>query len=244
MTKPAVGVIGYGDFAKLMIQYLAPYADIVVASRDKKRSAEPGFRFVDNEEALSQRVVIPAIPAQFLEDYFSKNTQYLKPGTLVVDVCSVKVKPVEVLSRLLPANVSFLATHPMFGPASAAESLKGRRIMLHPVRLDEGTYQTIKTFCTGILGLKVIEVTPEEHDRAMAYVQGLSHYIGRVMDIMKIPNTELLTEAYDDLLDMRRVQGADSWELFESIMFENPYARDIHHKFEQACRELDKKLGL
>ena len=78
----------------------------------------------------------------------------------------------------------------------------------------------------------------------MAYVQGLSHYIGRVMDIMEIPDTPLATMAYEDLLDMKRIQGGDSWDLFMSIMHENPYAVSVQANFEQACRQLNDDLGL
>lgn len=244
MSKPAIGVIGFGDFSQLMVRHLVPHIDVFVATRQKNIKTDIKCHFVSNEEALSKAVVIPSMPSQFLEEYFTKNAKYLKPGTLVVDICSVKVKPVEVLSRVLPKNVEILATHPMFGPASAAKTLADQRIMLYPVRVEEAKYGLIKEFLLNILGLKLIETTPEKHDRAMAYVQGLSHYIGRTMDMMKIPHTELMTNAYADLLDMKRIQGADSWELFESIMFENPYALEVHNEFEQACRDLDKKLGL
>ena len=227
-----------------MIRYLSPYANILVATRQKNPKTDLKCRFVDDVEALSQEIVIPSIPAQFLESYISQHANNVRPGTLVVDVCSVKVKPVEILKRLLPPEIQILATHPMFGPSSAAESLAGQRIMLAPVRIDPQHYQQIKTFLGDTLGLQVIETTPEEHDRVMAYVQGLSHYIGRVMDIMKIPNTALLTSAYEDLLDMKKIQGGDSWELFESIMLHNPYARSVHDEFRQACQQLDAKLKL
>ena len=46
----------------------------------------------------------------------------LKENAVIVDVCSVKEYPVQWMRELLPANVSILATHPMFGPDSAADS--------------------------------------------------------------------------------------------------------------------------
>lgn len=85
--------------------------------------------------------------------------------------------------------------------------------MLSPVRVPAADYQAIKHFLKVTLGLSIIECTPDEHDQALAYVQGLSHYIGRLMQIMKIPRTELMTRAYADLLDMKDIQGGDSWEL-------------------------------
>lgn len=201
-------------------------------------------RFVSLQEAMAQPIVIPSMPAQHLEDYFKENARYLSPGALVVDVCSVKVKSVNVLKSVLPKSIHILATHPLFGPASAEVGLTGQRIMLFPARIPEAQYQKIRRFLQNKLKLKIIECSPEAHDKAMAYVQGISHYVGRVMQIMDIPDTELMTNAYADLLDMKRIQGGDSWELFESIMRENPYAVEVHKDFERACDALDAKLGI
>jgi prephenate dehydrogenase len=242
--KRSLGVVGYGDFSKLLIRYLHPYFNIVVSTRQKDLPDNKECRFVSTREALAQPLVIPSMPSQYLEGYFEKNARELKPGTLVIDVCSVKVKPVQVLERVLPAEIDILATHPLFGPASAAKDLAGRRIMLYPVRISDDRYKRIKNFLHAKFRLEIIECTPKQHDEYLAYVQGLSHYIGRVMQIMDIPDTELMTDAYEDLLDMKRIQGGDSWELFESIMQENPFAKDVHDKFEAACKALDNKLKM
>ncbi len=100
----------------------------------------------------------------------------------------------------------------------------------------------LRRFLTDDLKLQVLDRTPEEHDAEMAYVQGLSHYIGRLMDTMDIPTTELATIAYEDLLDMKRVQGSDSWELFRSIMTDNPYAKSVHEDLKKASAALDEKI--
>ncbi len=245
MKKISLAIIGYGDFAKLLIKYLSPYADIVVTSRQKQINKQGlKFKVVDLETALAQPIIIPSMPAQNLEKFFTDNKKLINPNALVVDVCSVKVKPVQVLSKVLPTSVRILASHPLFGPASAKNGLKDLKIMLYPVRLSDDTYSLIKNFCKTKLKLNVIECTPKQHDEMMAYAQGLSHYIGRLMQIMEIPTNHLSTNAYDDLLDMKRIQGGDSWELFESIMFENPYALKVNAEFKQAIKDLDVKLGI
>ena len=241
---PTVAIIGFGSFSRLLIRYLSPYANIVVSSRrqiDDKEGLD--FVQVDTVEALNQQIIIPSMPAQFLEEFFTGHRNLVHAQALIIDVCSIKTLPVQVYEKALPSSCGILATHPLFGPASAAKSLQGQRIMLHPTRIAPATYTRIKQFLHDTLGLQIIECTPEEHDRTMAYVQGLSHYIGRVMDIMDIPATELMTRAYADLLDMKRVQGADSWELFASIMSENPYAADVQAEFKRACQELDGKIS-
>ena len=68
----------------------------------------------------------------------------LSPDALVIDVCSVKEYPVRLMKELLPERVSILATHPMFGPDSAAHALQGRKIVLCAERIADFAYQKIK----------------------------------------------------------------------------------------------------
>lgn len=245
MNRYQIGIVGSGDFTGVMTEYLAPYANIIVSSRSHRSGdAGHGAQFADLEEVLARPIIIPSIPAQFFEEFFSKNANHINPDALVIDVCSVKQQPLQMLEKLLPNTCQIIGTHPMFGPASIQKNngISGLPCVVCPVRVDEQTFADLALFLRETLKLKVLERTPEEHDREMAFVQGLSHYIGRVMDIMRIPQSELSTLAYDDLLDMKRVQGGDSWDLFSSIMKQNPYARDVNEQFKQACTELDEKL--
>lgn len=228
-----------------MARELSPYFDIVVSTRSVPKDAETfSCKFVDTATVLRQKVIIPSMPAQFLRDYFTENKDLINQRALIIDVCSVKVKPVQTLLEVLPESCQLLATHPMFGPFSAANGLKGLQIMINQTRIDDDSYRKIKTFLSDELGLKVIECTPDEHDKQLAYVLGLTQYIGRITQIMDIPDTLLKTAAYEDLLDMKRIQGSDSWELFESIMLENPYALEVNMAMKKAIESIDKKLGI
>lgn len=229
-----------------MVEYLAPYADIVVSSRSHE-SGDAGFgaQFAPLQEVLAQPIIIPSIPSQFFRDFFSENVDLINPEALVIDVCSVKVKPLQVLEGLLPKTCQIIGTHPLFGPGSIAKNggIEGLPCAFSPVRCKTGGVNEVRSFLADTLKLNVLDRTPEEHDKEMAHVMGLSHYIGRVMQMMDIPESELATVAYKDLLDMKRVQGEDSWDLFKSIMEENPYAHEINQKFKKAEKELDKKLN-
>lgn len=246
MKKYNIGIVGYGDFTKLMLEYMSPFADIVVSSR-KQDFGDAGFgaSFAPNKEVLSCPIIILSIPAQFISEFLDNNYEYINDQAIVIDVCSVKVKPLDVMVAKLPANCSIIGTHPMFGPASVKKNMgiKNLKCVVSAKRADEKVLNDLMSFLSQDLGLEVIKKTADQHDREMAYVQGLSHYLGRVMDIMNIPDSELSTLAYDDLLDMKRIQGGDSWDLFESIMDQNPYAREVNQKFKDACGQLDIKLG-
>ncbi len=245
MSKNSVGFVGFGDFAQLLIKELGGLSEIYVSTRQSNPDPK-GLKitFADDAKVLSCNTIIPCMPVQALEQYFTDNKQLINPKAIVVDVSSVKVRPVEILTRVLPESVQIIATHPLFGPASAKHGLKGQKIMMYPVRISKITYALSKQFVQRKLHLEIIECTPEEHDQMMAYVLGLSHYIGRAMQIMDIPETKLATKAYLDLVDMRNIQANDSWELFQSIMFENQFSGIVHERFKMAIAELDQKLGL
>lgn len=245
MRKYKIGIIGYGDFTKLLLEYLAPYAEVVVSSRSRTEGdAGFGARFAPVAEVLAQPIIIPSIPAQFIESFFTQNKKIVNPSALVIDVCSVKVQPLEVLTEVLPSSCSIIGTHPLFGPASVAKNkgIAGLRCVVCDVRSKKSQYKDLIVLLSEKLKLHVLERTPDQHDQEMAYVMGLSHYIGRVMDTLDIPKSELSTLAYDDLLDMKHVQGKDTWDLFESIVAKNPYTPEILTKFKKAQAELDERI--
>lgn len=243
MTTQKLGIIGYGDFTKVMIAALSPYFDILVSSR-REQAPVVGARFAPLDEVLACPIIIPSFPAQFFDEFFEQWGRNVSPDALVIDVCSVKTKPLDALQKWLPETVQIIGTHPMFGPASIKKNggLTGLRCAFVPVRASEATETAVSDFIQNTVHLKLIATTAEKHDRDMAYVQGLSHYIGRVMQEMAIPESTLSTLAYDDLLDMKQIQGSDSWELFTSIMQENPYAQEVQTAFRTACQALDEKL--
>jgi prephenate dehydrogenase len=65
----------------------------------------------------------------------------------------------------------------------------------------------------------------------MAYVQALTHLIGRSLAQMQIPDEMLKTQTYQHLLDLTGLIGKDSFELFTAIQTMNPYAPDVVEDF-------------
>ena len=75
--KYQVGIIGYGDFTKLICEYLAPYADIIVSSRQHDSGdAGNGARFAPLKEVLSRSVIVPSFPSQHFESFFKENAHF------------------------------------------------------------------------------------------------------------------------------------------------------------------------
>ncbi|MFN9976392.1 MAG: prephenate dehydrogenase dimerization domain-containing protein, partial [Phycisphaerae bacterium] len=98
-------------------------------------------------------------------------------------------------------------------------------------------------FLADTLRLRVIDISPDEHDRQMAYVQGLTHLISRAVGEMKLPDTPLATAAYERFLAMRTNLRADSWDLFVTIECENPYAKAVRDELRQTLDAIERRLG-
>jgi prephenate dehydrogenase len=139
----------------------------------------------------------------------------------------------------LPDTVDILATHPMFGPDSAARSLAGHKIVLCPERIAPARYQKIKQWLSDS-ELVVIETTPEEHDRQIAVSLALTHFIGRSLSEFGANPLKIDTEGYKRLLHILGVVTNDTWQLFEDMNRYNPYAREIRQAFIKAVQRVNE----
>lgn len=239
MSK-TLGLIGFGQFGRLAATLLAPHFDILVhdAAGLHESIEGLGFTTASLEEAAASEVVIIAVPIPAMRDVLERIAAHVKSGALVVDVGSVKVLPVQWMLETLPAHVDIVATHPLFGPQSARGGLEGQRLVICPVRGER--HQRIAQLAEG-LGLIVSVTTPEEHDREMAYVQALTHLIGRALVTLDIPDEALKTRSYQHLLDLCGLVGGDTFELFTAIQTLNPHAGDVARRFvAEAQRLLDE----
>jgi len=236
-----LGLIGFGQFGRLAARILAPHFDVLVSDQDDVTEAAQalGVKTGSIEEAAARQIVVVAVPVRAMEQTLARISPLLHAGALVIDVGSVKVAPIRWMLELLPPNVDIVATHPLFGPQSAKDGLEGLRLVVCPVRGDK--HLKLVEFAEG-LGLEVNLTTGEEHDQEMAYVQALTHLIGRSLATLKIPDEQLKTPSYQHLLELCRLIGDDSFELFTAIQTLNPYAAPVADAFVAQARDLLDKV--
>jgi prephenate dehydrogenase len=237
------GVIGFGRLGRLLVRHFARDARIFVADvkLDARAVRALGAVPATLAEACAQDVVVLCVPMAAFEGLTRRIAPLLRPGALVVDVCSVKEHPVRAMRRHLPRSVSLLATHPNFGPDSAAESLKGRKIVLCKVRMKAADYRRVKSFLQK-KGLDVVELTPREHDRRMASSLVLTHFIGRSLVAYGAEPTGVDTEGYKRLLRILETVQNDSWQLFEDMNRFNAFAAPMRRRLLAAMRATDRRV--
>jgi prephenate dehydrogenase len=238
-----IGVVGFGRFGALTVRYLAQDCRVLVSSgrRPADEIASLGATKAALEEVCAQPLVVLCVPISAMQDTLSRIASLVSPGTVVIDVCSVKQYPIEWMRDALPDHAAVLGTHPMFGPDSAADTLAGRKIVLCNVSTPAEVYGRILTYLKG-KGLEVIEATPEEHDRQIAVSLSLTHFIGRSLAEFGADQLRIDTEGYRRLTYTLEVVEHDTWQLFEDMHRFNPHARDIRNAFMTAMHRIDDKL--
>lgn len=245
--QPTIGILGLGAFGRLMAASLAPHLPVIGFDPGANRLANTGdpgalFSVGTLEQACGCDVVVLAVNLQHLREAIDAAAPHLHKDSLVLDVCSVKLRPVELLGAHLPESVEILGTHPLFGPQTVREKgLKGQPIALCPVRSAPETYRRVRTFLADVLGLNTIEVSADEHDRQMAMVQVITHLVGHAANEMDLPELPLATLAYRRLLQLKVNTQGDSEEMFRAIQNVNPYAADTRRRFLQAMRVIGDK---
>jgi prephenate dehydrogenase len=236
------GIIGYGSFGKFIAGVLSEFGDTVIASRREVDIPENAkYKMAGFEEAASKKVVILAVGLDALEETSRKLASLVNEKTLVVDVTSVKLKPVDILTKTLGGKCRILATHPLFGPHTVPEGkLAGQSIVICPYE-SEGRDKIIG-FLQDKLGLKVIEMSAEDHDREMAWVHGLTFFVGRGLMELDPPKSGLSTGYYQKLLDLVELESSHSIELFNTEQRGNPYAADIRRELIDRLENIDREL--
>jgi prephenate dehydrogenase len=240
-----IGIVGYGRFGALMTRYLsADFPVAVYTRRDMGQAiAEAGATPASLERVCQQRFVVLSVPISAMEETLKIIAPLLRRDAVVVDVCSVKQYPAEWMQRLLPTGRSILATHPMFGPDSAAQSLLDRKIVLCNVSVPAGIYRRVTSYLRG-KGLVIIETTPEDHDRQIAVSLSLTHFIGRGLEAFGAKEMIIDTEGYKRLLHILGVVTHDTQQLFQDMHRYNPYAAQQRRALITALHRIDDQLHL
>lgn len=238
-----VGFIGFGRLGKLIAQKLGQDADLLIYDINdfSKEIKELGATPASLEEVCQCPAIIPFVPMSALKDLLEEMTKHIRPDALVIDVCSVKSEPVKWMKAKLPQSVSLLGTHPMFGPDSAKNTLYGSKIVLCPVRIDPTVLKNISAYLEGH-GLKVIEATPEDHDKQIAHSLLLTHFIGRTLMDFGAESLDIDTKGYRRLMKILETVENDSWQLFEDMNKYNPYADETRADFIKSLDNINKKV--
>ncbi|HMI91122.1 MAG TPA: bifunctional chorismate mutase/prephenate dehydrogenase [Polyangiales bacterium] len=137
--------------------------------------ADVSTELTPEQAAQSAEVVVISVPIQSTVALIERIGPLVREDALLLDVTSIKQAPVAAMLRCSRASV--VGTHPMFGPG--VHSLQGQRVVVCPGRGE--VWQSWLEQLLEARGLVVTRASAEEHDRAMALVQVLTHFQTQVL---------------------------------------------------------------
>lgn len=185
-------------------------------------------------------IVILSITFDAYPNILQELKPHLQKGSLLVDVCSIKVKPAELIKEVFPQHKNLLITHPLFGPQSAKKSTKDLRLIL--CESSGALAESLLEYCRTKLKLNIIQMTAEEHDQALAYTHALTFFISESLAPFNLDEHGITTPSFAKLLSLSKVAGIESRELLDSVHRDNPYAQKVRDEFANRVDELRSKL--
>jgi len=239
--KKQITIIGFGRFGKTLYNLLKDDFDVLVFSR--KPISDPHIHQTQSTQvAYKNDTILYAVPISAFESVLHAHKPFLNENHILIDVLSVKMHPKRVFEDVLAdIKTQALLTHPMFGPDSTKDGFAGLPIVLDKFRTTDETYQFWKNYFTD-KKLSVIEMTAEDHDKHAADSQGLTHFIGRLLDDFGLKPSPIDTLGTQKLLEVREQTVNDTWELFSDLQHYNPFTKAMRHKLGQVYEKLYNKL--
>ncbi|WP_045215663.1 prephenate dehydrogenase [Desulfonatronovibrio magnus] len=186
----------------------------------------------DELEALLSpcRLVILAVPISV----FAQVTELIAPrmaqGTILTDICSVKVTPLMHMERLYTGPV--VGTHPLFGPDPKPDH--ELKVALCPgTGTDQNSVELVEKIFNKA-GMRTFICSAREHDQAMACIQSLN-FVTTISYFASLPQ-DLDLEKFSTPSFMRRLNSArkmlnEDAYLFSSLAEDNPYTGQMIRRF-------------
>ena len=171
---------GTRGLGRWIAEHLNNDFNITITSRNKASGLEVARELnVDysnnNIEAIQNAdIVIFSVPIEYTAETIKEVAPHAPEGSLLMDVCSIKTEAAEALNKYAPDNVEILPCHPMFGPR--VPTIKRQIIVLTPIEnRAENWFDRVEKYLTKS-ECEIVVTTPEEHDKYMSIVQGLTHF--------------------------------------------------------------------
>jgi len=244
MPFKALVIGGSGDMGRwcALLMKRAGFQVSISSRRDVRALAESmGVGAASVEDAGQFEMVVLSVPIDAVEGTSAHVGPLLKPGSLLMDLSSLKTGPVASMLRHTPPEVEVIGAHPLFGPG--LESLEGRTIVLVPTERCERWLSIIKDVFESA-GASIVISTSEEHDRKMAIVQGLTHYMyicwGRTIERLSIDISDLdayRTPIFSITKDMAGRLFSRNPEMYALIQ-SSPDVRPARRAFIDSCEEI------
>ena len=217
-----VGIIGGSDgLCKTIVYYLRDEFDVYITGRDHKKGKSVAdslnVNYIESNTDLANisDILIISVPIHHTSNVIREVAPFMKPGSLMMDVTSVKEEPSKTMEEVLPDHVEYIPTHPIFGPRTT--ELDNQVIVLTATKKGEW-YDKVYNYFND-QHMRIIETTAQKHDYMMSIVQVLTHFsfISTASAIEKLKVDISETEDYESPIYNLMI------DMIARIVAQNPY---------------------
>ncbi len=226
-----VAIVGFGRFGKTLERLLGGEFEVGVFHHDSNPGELFGFA----------QTIFYCVPIDSFESIIKKHRSCIDKH-LLIDVLSVKEHPQKIFKKYLK-NTSgrSLLTHPMFGPDSSKNGFVGLPLVMDKNTATDDEYVFWKSTFEK-KGLRVVEMSAIEHDRIAANSQGLTHFVGRLLEQMHMKHSSIDTLGTKKLLEVVDQTCNDSWQLFTNLQNFNSHTKKMRIQLGKAYDKLYDSL--
>ena len=129
-------------------------------------------------------IVILAVYPEAMVECTRQMLPYLKEKAIITDIAGIKGNMIQEIQSLLPEGMEFISGHPMAGRQASGLAMSDASIFYNAnyiiVPTEKNTAQGVSWLETMARDLgfgHTVRVTPEEHDRTIAYTSDLTHIL-------------------------------------------------------------------
>lgn len=183
-----------------------------IISRNKRKGAKVarklGAKSRTFREIGDSDIVAVSVPISKTLEICLRSAKLMKPGSLLIDLASVKTPIVKKVARSLPKGINYLSMHQLFG---GNVEWKGQNVILCPGRCSARWMKKMKSMLRKE-GVKLRTMSPEAHDKKTAVTQVARHLLtlsfsrylseyhkGESLDSASTPDFRRLMEAVESL---------------------------------------------
>jgi arogenate dehydrogenase (NADP+) len=242
-----ISIVGFGRFGRTLYRLLKDDFEVVLYDTGEIMGGKTAFTGKTTiaktlSEVYASDTIFYAVPVSEFEAVIKAHQAYFRPGQLLIDLLAVKLYPAKIFKTYLQGTkTQALLTHPMFGPDSSQDGFTGLPIIVNKFLADDAAYAFWKDYFLS-KQLRVVELTPEEHDKLSANSIGLTHFLGRLLEQYKFGATPVDTLGAKKLLEIKEQVCNDSWQLFTDLQHYNPYTKEMRLKLGDAYDKVYNKL--
>ncbi len=243
-----VGIIGGSDgLGKTLIYYFRDEFDVIITARNHEKGRnvanKANVKYIESNTELASisDILVISVPINHTSDVIREVAGFMKEGSLMVDVTSIKEEPLKTMSETVPENVEYIPTHPIFGPRTT--ELDNQVIVLTPDKKGKW-FDKVYNYLSS-KNMRVIITSAEKHDFMMSIVQILTHFsfISTTSAIEKLKVDIKETENYESpiynlMIDVIARISAQNPYLTYNIQTMNENGPKIRNTFVEAVSEL------